>query len=73
METGENGVLGAHAQRVVNKESNQEHVNVIHQLQSTVEINVMEWHRKVNCVTRRCHVQVSLHSQHLLKVILNFF
>ena len=32
METGESGVNGAHAQRHANKENNQEHVNVVHQL-----------------------------------------
>ena len=34
METGESGVNGAHAQRHANKENNQEHANVIHQLQN---------------------------------------
>ena len=59
METGESGVNGAHAQRHANKGSNQERVNVTHQLHNMVERNV-----KVNLwiqefVTRKYHVQVT--------------
>ena len=60
MVTGDNGVSGALVQRVANKESNQENVNVIHQLHSTVEISVMERQKKHKFATRMSHVQVSL-------------
>ena len=72
MAAGRNGASGVHVQRVVNKESNQEHVNVIRQLLSTVERNVMAKQRKVKCVTRRCPAQVSLNSQSLSEIILKF-
>ena len=53
MVTGDNGVSGALVQRVANKENNQEHVIVIHQLHGTVERNVMERHSKVKCATTK--------------------
>ena len=56
---GDNGVGGALVQRVANKENNQEHVNVIHQLHSTVERSVMDRQRKHKFVTRMYPVQVS--------------
>jgi len=59
MVAGDNGVSGALVQRVANKENNQEHVNVIHQLHNTVEINVMERQRKHKFVTRMSPAQVS--------------
>ena len=59
MATGENGASGAHVQKVVNKENNQEHVNVIRQLQSTVERNARAKQRKVKFATRRSPAQVS--------------
>ena len=59
MAAGENGVSGALVQRVANKESNQEHVNVIHQLLSMEERNVMARQRKHKSVTRMSPVQVS--------------
>ena len=59
MAAGENGASGAHVQRVVNKENNQEHVNVIHQLHSTVERNVMARQRKIKYATRTSPAQVS--------------
>ena len=58
METGERGVNGAHAQRHANKGSNQEHVNVIHQLHSMEEINVKASPRIQEFATRKYHVQV---------------
>jgi len=66
-------VCGVHVQRVVNKASNQEHVNVIHQLQSTAERYVMERHSKVKCAIRGCHAQVSLNSKLLHKVIFKIY
>ena len=60
METGENGVNGALVLKHANKENNQEHVNVIHQLHSTVERNVMARQRKHKFVTRMYPAQVSL-------------
>jgi len=60
METGARGVRGALVQRVANKESNQEPVNVIRQLQNTVEISAMERQRKHKFVTRKFPVPVSL-------------
>jgi len=59
-ETGEDGVCGAHVRRVVNMESNQEHVNVIHQLQSTVGRNAMERHSNVKFATGTYPAQVRL-------------
>ena len=59
MVAGDNGVSGALVQRVANKENNQEHVNVIHQLHNTVEISVMEKQRKHKFVTRMSPAQVS--------------
>ena len=59
MEIGERGVNGANAQRHANKENNQEHVNVIHQLHSTVEISVMDRQKKHKFVTIMCLDQVS--------------
>ena len=60
METGENGASGALVLRAANKENNQEHVNVIHQLHSTVERNAMARQRKIRFVTRTYPAQVSL-------------
>jgi len=59
MVTGDSGVSGARVQRVANKESNQEHVNVIHQLLNTVERNAMARQRKHKSVIRMSPVQVS--------------
>jgi len=59
METGASGASGALVQRVANKESNQEHVNVIHQLLSMEGRNVMARQRKHKSVTRMSPVQVS--------------
>ena len=59
MATGGSGVSGAHVQRVANKENNQEHVNVIHQLQNMEETNVMATPRKVKFVTRTYPARVS--------------
>ena len=58
METGESGVNGAHAQRHANKGSNQDHANVIHQLQSMVERNVKASPMIQEFATRKYHVQV---------------
>ena len=49
---------GAHAQRHANKENNQEHVNVIHQLPNMVERNVTASPRIQESVTTKYHVQV---------------
>ena len=59
METGETGVNGAHAVRHANRESSQEHVNVIHLLHSTVERNVTARQRKHKLATRTSLAQVS--------------
>ena len=59
METGASGANGALVQRVANKESNQEHVNVIHQLLSMEERNVMARQWKHKSVIRMSPVQVS--------------
>ena len=58
MVIGDNGVSGALVQRVANKENNQEHVNVIHQLHDMVERNVKASPRIQEFVTRKYHVQV---------------
>ena len=60
MEIGASGASGARVQGRVNKENNQEPVNVIHQLHSTVVRNVMESQRKLKNVTKRSPVLVSL-------------
>ena len=57
-ETGESGVNGAHVQRRANKENNQEHVNVIHQLRDMEERNVTERGRKLKFATKWFRVQV---------------
>ena len=49
---------GAHAQRHANKENNQEHVNVIHQLHDMEGRNVMASPRIQESVTTKYHVQV---------------
>lgn len=59
MATGEYGASGAHVRRLVNRENNQEPVNVIHQLHSMEERNVMARHRRVKFVTTTYPVQVS--------------
>ena len=59
MATGGSGVSGALVQRVANKENNQEHVNVIHQLQNMEERNVMATPRKVKFVIRTYPARVS--------------
>ena len=59
MATGESGVSGVHVLSRANKESNQEHVNVIHLLLSTVERIVMESQRKLKYATKKFLAQVS--------------
>ena len=59
METGASGANGALVQRVANKESNHEHVNVIRQLPNTVERNAKARQRKHKSVIRMFPVQVS--------------
>ena len=59
METGVRGVDGALALKHANKENNQEHVNVIHQLPYMEERNVMARQRKHKFVTTMYPVQVS--------------
>ena len=59
MATGENGVSGALVQRVANKENNQEHVNVIHQLRSMEGRNAKAKQTKIKFATRMYPVQVS--------------
>lgn len=58
METGVSGADGARALKHANRGNNQENVNVIHQLHSTVERNVTERHKKVKCATTKSLVQV---------------
>ena len=62
METGESGANGAHALRRAKKENNQELVNVIHLLLSTVERYVKESQLKVKFATGTSLAQVSLSS-----------
>jgi len=59
METGESGVNGVHAQRHVNRGSNQEHVNVIHQPLNMEGKLVPENERRLECAMTRFLVQVS--------------
>jgi len=59
-ETGESGVDGALVLRHANRANNQERVNVIHLLHSTVERNVMARKRKVKFVIRKFPAQVRL-------------
>ena len=59
MATGENGASGPHVRRRVNRENNQEHVNVIPHLPNMEERNVMARHRKVKFVTTTYLAQVS--------------
>ena len=73
METGENGVNGALVLKHANKENNQEHVNVIHQLHNTVERNVMARQRKIKCATKMYPVQVRLILQPLHDVIFKIY
>ena len=73
MVTGDNGVSGALVQRAANKENNQEHVNVIHQLQNMEERIVMARHSKVKCVTITYPAQVILNLQPLCKEVFNIY
>ena len=59
METGESGANGALVLRHASRESNQGHVNVIHQLLSMEGRNVMARQRKHKSATRMSPVQVS--------------
>ena len=59
METGESGANGALALKHANKGSNLEHVNVIHQLHSTVEKLVWENERRLESAMTMFLVQVS--------------
>ena len=58
METGASGVSGVLVLRRVNRDTNQEHVNVIHRLLSTVEKIVMGSQRKLKYATKKSLVQV---------------
>ena len=69
METGESGANGAHVQRHANKESNQEHVNVIHQFHSTVEKLVWENARRLESAMTMFLVQVSCALVYILTVV----
>ena len=64
MANGENGASGAHVRRRVNRENNQEHVNVIPHLPNKEERNVMARHRKVKFVTTAYLAQVSFKCRH---------
>ena len=59
METGASGANGALVLRHASRESNHEHVNVIHQLHSMEGRNVMARQRKHKSVTRMSPVQVN--------------
>jgi len=59
MGTGASGANGALVRRHASRESNQEHVNVIHQLHSMEGRNVMARQRKHKSATRMFPVQVS--------------
>ena len=75
MATGESGASGARVPRRANRENNQEHVNVIHQLLSMAERIVMESQRKLKRATKRFLAQVSwdlYHEQFLCFYILLF-
>ena len=72
MVTGENGVSGALVQRRANKENNQEHVNVIHQLPNMEERNVMASQKIQEFVTRKYYVQVIITVAQLLIEVENY-
>ena len=59
METGPYGASGVLVLRHANKDNNQEHVNVFHQLPDMEERNVMARHRRVKFVTTTYPAQVS--------------
>ena len=69
METGASGADGAHAVKHANRENNQEHVNVIHQLQNMEERNVTERGRKLRFATKWFHVQVRCDLQFVCFVV----
>ena len=58
METGPYGASGVLVLRHANKDNNQEHVNVFHQLPDMEERNVTASQKKHKFVTRMCPVQV---------------
>ena len=64
---------GALVLKHANKENNQEHVNVIHQLHSTVERNAMARQRKIKYATKMYPVQVRLVLQSLRGVIFKIY
>jgi len=68
-ESGESGASGALALKPANKESNQEHVNVIHQLLNMEGRNVMERGRKLRFATKWFHVQVRCDLQFFCSVV----
>ena len=59
MATGASGVDGALVQRRAKRDTNQEHVNVIHQLPNTVGRNAMDRQVKSKFVTGTFPAQVS--------------
>ena len=69
MATGEYGASGAHVRRLVNRENNQEHVNVIHQLHNMEERNVTERGRKLRFATKWFRVQVRCDLQFVCFVV----
>ena len=69
MEIGESGANGVHAQRHANRGSNQEHVNVIHQLHSTVEKLVWENERRLESAMTMFLVQVSCALVYIIAVV----
>ena len=69
MEVGDNGVNGARAQRHANKENNQEHVNVIHQLPNMEGKLVWEKERRLESAMTMFLVQVSCASIKIIIVV----
>ena len=73
MAAGASGASGALVQRVANKESNHEHVNVIRQLLSMEGRNVMARQKKHKSVTRMSPVQVSNEFRQIIIAGLAYF
>ena len=72
METGGNGVNGAHALRPVSRADTPEAVNAIHQLQSMAGRNAMVTPGKLKFVTKISTVQVIQNSKFMESTLSSF-
>ena len=72
METGGNGVNGAHALRPVSRADTPEAVNAIHQLQSMAGRNAMATPGKLKFVTKISTVQVIQNSKFMESTLSSF-